>query len=119
MLLLEPYQARSDRTAKAFNPLPPKNPEATPRYACGGCERVLLTGVPLVELKQRLAGSAGTDEVAVRCQGCGSLNATRVVATKHVPRSDEPQVAPAPGAQTTLRQQPHPWHVSRTARSLR
>ena len=103
MLLLQPYQARSDRTAKAFNPLPPRNPDAAPRYACGACEHLLLTGMPLVELKQRLIQSAGTDEVAVRCPACGYLNATRVAATRQIARTPAP--ARAAG-------ELHPWHVS-------
>ena len=109
MLLLQPYQADDGRTAKAFNPLPPKNPDASPRYACGACEHVLLTGMPLVELKQRLTQSAGTDDVAVRCPACRFLNATKVGATKRVPRADTPPPGGVAG-------EAHPWNVSRVRR---
>lgn len=114
-MVLKPHPHADDRRA-ALNPVPPKDPDAAPRYACGSCRHILLTGMPLVELKQRLKQRTGRDDVAIRCPACDALNATSVAATKRMPVADTEQRDPVRVAEPELvpprQRTPAKWHIS-------
>lgn len=87
------------RRLPVFNPDPPRNPQISPRYACGGCSHLMIAGIPLVELKQR----AMRPDMLIRCPACKALNSTQVITTRQAP-AGPPDRPEAPSS---------PWHVSR------
>jgi hypothetical protein len=114
VLILKPHPRVGDRPVAALNPVPPKDAEAAPRYACSACRHILLTGMPLVELKQRLKQRTGRDDVAIRCPACDALNALSVGATARVAIGDAPAAVPvaAPDAAPPRYRTSAKWHIS-------
>jgi ribosomal protein S27AE len=81
-LRLLPAAGAPEPDATIAPSVPGHGPGRSPRYACGSCDALVLSGAPL----QSFAARSGGHSPAVRCPNCGALSFLQVT-SRRLPRT--------------------------------